>query len=160
MQQHALDPSLPGLAEVLTALVDAVRPEPSETLYRTELRLAAYRVLVDRIMALADGASMPHARALATRKLVDLRAEMAANPPPESDAAFVQLVDRDIERFLEKPSAPYEMPGTPNAPPGAPIGEPAMDWLARDAWTAAGPAGWAAVWLGTSPACAADRGHF
>ena len=160
VQQHALDPSLPGLAEVLTALVDAVRPEPNETLYRTELRLAAYRVLVDRIMALADGASMPHVRALATRKLVDLRAEMAANPPPERDAAFVQLVDRDIERFLEKPSAPYEMPGTPNAPPGAPIGEPALDWLARDAWTAAGPAGWATGWLGTSPACSADRKNF
>ncbi len=160
VQQHALDPSLPGLAEVLTALVDAVRPEPNETLYRTELRLAAYRVLVDRIMALADGASMPHVRALATRKLMDLRAEMAANPPPERDAAFVQLVDRDIERFLEKPSAPYEMPGTPNAPPGAPIGEPAMDWLARDAWTTAGPAGWAAHWLGTAPACSADRGSF
>ena len=57
VQQHALDPSLPGLAEVLTALVDAVRPEPDETLYRTELRLATYRVLVDRIMALADGAN-------------------------------------------------------------------------------------------------------
>ncbi|WP_420449089.1 zinc-dependent metalloprotease [Candidatus Palauibacter sp.] len=68
VQQHALDPSLPGLAEVLTALVDAVRPEPDETLYHTELRLAAYRVLVDRIMALADGASMPHVRALAQRE--------------------------------------------------------------------------------------------
>ncbi|WP_420442130.1 zinc-dependent metalloprotease [Candidatus Palauibacter sp.] len=166
VQQHALDPSLPGLAEVLTALVDAVRPEADESPYHTELRLAAYRVLVDRIMALADGASMPHVRALATRKLVDLRAEMAANPPPESDAAFVQLVDRDIERFLEKPSAPYEMPGTPNAPPGAPIGEPAMDWLAGntsvagDAWTAAGPAGWAMGWLWTSLTCSADRDSF
>ena len=166
VQQHALDPSLPGLAEVLTALVDAVRPEADESPYHTELRLAAYRVLVDRIMALAEGASMPHVRALATRKLVDLRAEMAANPPPESDAAFVQLVDRDIERFLDKPSAPYEMPGTPNAPPGAPIGEPAMDWLAGnaavagDAWTAAGPAGWAMGWLGTSLICSADRDSF
>ena len=166
VQQHALDPSLPGLAEVLTALVNAVRPEADESPYHTELRLAAYRVLVDRIMALAEGASMPHVRALATRKLMDLRAEMAANPPPESDAAFVQLVDRDIERFLDKPSAPYEMPGTPNAPPGAPIGEPAMDWLAGnaavagDAWTAAGPAGWAMGWLGTSLICSADRDSF
>ena len=160
VQQHALDPNLPGLAEVLAALVDAVRPEAGESPYHTELRLAAYRVLVDRIMALADGASMPHVRALATRKLVDLRAEMAANPPPESDAAFVQLVDRDIERFLEKPSAPYEMPGTPNAPPGAPIGEPAMDWLAGDAWLSAGPAGWATRWLGSAPVCEADRSNF
>ncbi|MXX67572.1 MAG: DUF5117 domain-containing protein [Gemmatimonadales bacterium] len=160
VQQHALDPSLPGLKEVLTTLVDAVRPEPNETPYRTELRLAAFRVVVDRIMALADQASMPHVRAIATRSLTDMRAEMAANPPPERDAAFAALVDRDIERFLEKPSAPYEMPGTPSAPPGAPIGEPALDWLARDAWTAAGPTGWAAQWLGTAPACSADRQNF
>ncbi|WP_419940318.1 zinc-dependent metalloprotease [Candidatus Palauibacter sp.] len=160
VQQHALDPQLPGLGETLTTLVDAVRPAANETLYHTELRLAAYRVLVDRIMALADRAPMPHVRALATRKLVDLRAEMAANPPPERDAAFVQLVDRDIERFLDKPAAPYEMPGTPAAPPGAPIGEPAMDWLAGEAWTAAGPAGWATRWLGISPVCEADRGGF
>ena len=160
VQQHALDPQLPGLGETLTTLVDAVRPAANETLYHTELRLAAYRVLVERIMALADRAPMPHVRALATRKLVDLRAEMAANPPPERDAAFVQLVDRDIERFLDKPAAPYEMPGTPAAPPGAPIGEPAMDWLAGEAWTAAGPAGWATRWLGISPVCEADRGGF
>ena len=160
VQQHALDPQLPGLGETLTTLVDAVRPAANETLYHTELRLAAYRVLVDRIMALADRAPMPHVRALATRKLVDLRAEMAANPPPERDAAFVQLVDRDIERFLDKPAGPYEMPGTPAAPPGAPIGEPAMDWLAGEAWTAAGPAGWATRWLGISPVCEADRGGF
>ena len=89
-----------------------------------------------------------------------MRAEMAANPPPERDAAFAALVYRDIERFLERPSAPYEMPGTPNAPPGAPIGEPAMEWLAVDVWSAAGPAGWTVGWLETSPACSADRGNF
>ena len=103
---------------------------------------------------------MPHVRAIATHRLVELRAEMAANPPPDRDAAFVHLVDRDIERFLDKPSSPYEMPGTPNAPPGAPIGQPAMDWLAGEAWTAAGPAGWATRWLGISPVCEADRGGF
>ncbi|WP_419164988.1 zinc-dependent metalloprotease [Candidatus Palauibacter sp.] len=160
VEQHALDPELPGLDEVLIALVDGVRPAANETPYHTELRLAAYRVLVDRIMALAEGAPMPHVRAIATHRLVELRAEMAANPPPERDAAFVHLVDRDIERFLDKPSSPYEMPGTPNAPPGAPIGQPAMDWLAGEAWTAAGPAGWATRWLGISPVCEADRGGF
>ena len=160
VEQHALDPALPGLDEVLTALVDAVRPEADESPYHTELRLAAYRVLVDRVMALADRAPMPHVRAIATHRLVALRTELAANPPPERDAAFVQLVDRDIGRFLDKPAAPYEMPGTPSAPPGAPIGEPAMEWLARDAWIAAGPAGWAATWLGDSPACSVQRGGF
>ena len=160
VEQHALDPALPGLDEVLTTLVDAVRPEAGESPYHTELRLASYRVLVDRIMALADRAPMPHVRAIATHRLVALRTELAANPPPERDAAFVQLVDRDIGRFLDKPAAPYEMPGTPSAPPGAPIGEPAMEWLARDAWIAAGPAGWAATWLGDSPACSVQRGGF
>ena len=160
VEQHALDPALPGLDEVLTTLVDAVRPAANETPYHTELRLASYRVLVDRIMALADRAPMPHVRAIATHRLEELRAEMAANPPPERDAAFVRLVDRDIERFLERPSSPYEMPGTPNAPPGAPIGEPAMEWLARDAWFAAGPAGWAATWLGDASACSVQPGSF
>jgi hypothetical protein len=160
VQQHALDPELPGLGEVLTALVDAVRPEPNETPYGTELRLAAFRVVVDRIMALADQASMPHVRAIATRNLTDMLEEMAANPPPEREAAFVALVYRDVERFLEKPSAPYMMPGTPNAPPGAPIGQPAMEWLARDAWSMAGPAGWAAQWLEDAPACSAAPDGF
>jgi hypothetical protein len=37
----------------------------------------------------------------------------------------------DIKRFLERPAEMMKPIVAPEAPPGAPIGEEAMDWLAR-----------------------------
>ena len=54
--QHALDPSLPGLEEVIDRLTKATFDAPVASPYEAEVRRAEERVLVDRVMWLATGA--------------------------------------------------------------------------------------------------------
>jgi hypothetical protein len=139
--QHAIDPTLPGLEDVIDSLRKSTFLAPAANSYEHELRRATASVLVDRLMALAAGAPMPQVRAIATASLSSL--SLSANnrfplPPAPGDAAAGGLMAADIKRFLERPLAPVTMPSLPDAPPGAPIGDPGMDWLARPSWC-----GWA-----------------
>ena len=54
--QHAVDPSLPGLEEVIDRLTKATFDAPVASPYEAEVRRAEERVLVDRVMWLATGA--------------------------------------------------------------------------------------------------------
>ncbi|HEX6940957.1 MAG TPA: zinc-dependent metalloprotease [Longimicrobiales bacterium] len=131
VQQHALDPALPGLEDVLDALQAATFGAAAADGYEAEIRRATQRVFVDRLMALAAEAEMPQVRAIATYRLERLTADglKASDDLAEADLAHQALLARDIRRFLERPAAPYAPPATPEAPPGAPIGDPALDWL-------------------------------
>ncbi len=132
VQQHALDPSLPDLAEVIDALQAATFGAPADDAYQAEIRRATQRVLVERLMALAADAEMPQVRALATHRLERLVSETAlkaSGSEAEAEAAHQALLASDIRRFLDRPATPYAKPTVPSAPPGAPIGEPAMRWL-------------------------------
>ena len=51
----------------------------------------------------------------------------------DADVAQHTLLAADIKRFLERPADAAKMLPAAPAPPGAPIGEPALDWLARPA---------------------------
>ena len=158
VEQHALDPALPGLDEVVSALASLGEPAPSDTPYLAEIRQAVTRVIAERLMALAAGAPMPQVRAIATHHLAEMRREIVEGEPHPGDrAAFLGLLARDVGRFLARPGAPYEPPETPDAPPGAPIGEPAMHWLGVEAWRRAGPAGWVDGWS-VAPACSLEAG--
>jgi hypothetical protein len=136
VQQHALDPALPGLREVLLALRDGVRRANGDSAYDEQIRWAVQRVLVDRLMALVAGASMPQVRAVAAGLLADLPGSLVA--PSTGFAidragavAVARALERDIKAFLERPMTPTGLTAAPAPPPGAPIGEPAMDWLRR-----------------------------
>ncbi|HEY8549736.1 MAG TPA: zinc-dependent metalloprotease, partial [Vicinamibacterales bacterium] len=122
VQQHALDPELPGLHTVIDALVQALaRPRmrigPDEEL----ILMAVQRVLAERLMALATNARMPLVRAIAVARLKDLPQTLT---PPYAGAAYGahrSLLEQDIARFLERPLPPMA-PAPPIAPPpGAPI---------------------------------------
>ena len=135
--QHAVDPTLPGLNEVVESLRRATFGAAVATPYEEEIRRATSRVLVERLMALAGSASMPQVRAIASRALqqiptIGFRPSTAG--PPTGDGAAITLMAADIRRFLERPIAPITAPDLPDAPPGAPIGDPGMDWLARVSW--------------------------
>jgi hypothetical protein len=130
--QHAVDPTLPGLEEVLDRLTKAVFDAAVSTPYEAEVRRAEERVLVDRVMWLATGASNSQVRAIAAYKLGRLAARLHSEAiPAEAEQAQRALLAADIKRFLERPADPARPMPAPDAPPGAPIGEPAMDWLAR-----------------------------
>ena len=130
--QHAVDPALPGLEEVIDRLTKATFDAAVANPYETEVRRSEERVLVDRVMWLATGASNGQVRAIASLKLQKLAARLkAATPASEAETAQNSLLAADIKRFLERPSEPIRSMYAADAPPGAPIGgDTGTDWLA------------------------------
>jgi hypothetical protein len=127
--QHAEDPTLPGLEEVIDRLAKATFDAPAATSYEQEVRRAEERVLVDRVMWLASGSPNPQVRAVASLKLQGLAARQVG--APDAERAQRLLLAADIKRFLERPGDPAKPIYAPDAPPGAPIGgDTGMDWLA------------------------------
>ena len=74
--QHAVDPALPGLEEVIDRLTKATFDAPAASPYEAEVRRAEERVLVDRVMWLATGAPNAQVRAIAALKLGKLAARL------------------------------------------------------------------------------------
>jgi hypothetical protein len=132
--QHANDPALPGLDDVIKRLSRATFMAAASSPYEQEIRRATARVLAERLMELAANAPMPQVRAIATQQLKSLQTPAMPLPPTSDDSAFKTLLTADIERFLNRPIAPIAMPSAPDAPPGAPIGDPGMNWLMRPSW--------------------------
>jgi hypothetical protein len=131
LAQHAVDPTLPGLEEVIDRLVKATFDASAATPYESEVRRAEERVLVDRVMWLASGAPNPQVRAVAALKLEKLATRLRSTATQaEGDQAQHRQLAADIKRFLERPADTQRVMPAPDAPPGAPIGEPALDWLA------------------------------
>jgi hypothetical protein len=85
---------------------------------------------VDRLMTLAQTASMPQVRALALYELNGLTSALPRAGGAEHEAHRMMLA-QDITRFIERPMEPLPARPTPapSTPPGAPIGAFDMDWL-------------------------------
>lgn len=149
--QHALEPTLPGLEDVIDRLTKATFDAATTTPYEAEVRRAEERVLVDRVMWLAAGSPNAQVRAIASLKLSRLAARMRAGvTKPEADQAHHALLAADIKRFLDRPhdpARPIQAPA-PDAPPGAPIGDEGMNWLARPPYdrAASSPEAWWCDW--------------
>ena len=128
--QHAVDPSLPGLEEVIDRLTKATfNARPANT-YEAEIARAEQRVLVDRLTWLATAAQNPQVRAIASLRLSKLATTLASGgATDEASEANNHLLAADIKRFLERPApAATLIPAAPQ-PPGAPIGDVGMDFL-------------------------------
>jgi hypothetical protein len=135
--QHAVDPSLPGLAEVIGMLRKATFGATASTPYEQEIRRATARALVERLMWLAGGAPMPQVRAIATSTLGSIQQNpgvVFSTTPSSDDQMAASLMSGDIKRFFDRPMEPTRTPTTFDAPPGAPIGEGPLDWLAPPSW--------------------------
>ena len=128
VEQNALDRAMPGLQGVVGKLLAATfGPAPSDA-YEAEIQRAVQRVVVERLMTLAEGADMSQVRAIVTAQL-KARAAALATTGTTPAAAHAALLASDIKRFMERPAAPATRTALPAPPPGAPIGEPAMEWL-------------------------------
>jgi hypothetical protein len=144
--QHAVNPAMPGLEDVIDRLTAATFDAPTASPYEAAVRRAEERVLVDRLMWLASSSPNGQVRAIASLKLSRLATRMkAAVSKTEADIAQRMLLAADIKRFIERPidlTRPF--PHTaPDAPPGAPIGDPGQDWLARSPdWGGSRTSGW------------------
>jgi hypothetical protein len=143
VEQHALDPALPGLDTVLDRLFTATFGVTPQDPYEAEVSRAIERVLMDRLVALAANARMPQVRAIASARLEWMRDQFVTSSGQiDPVAAHYALIARDVTRFLERPAGEFSQPATQSAPPGAPIGEPAMEWIRRLAPVCAGWDGW------------------
>jgi hypothetical protein len=137
VQQHAVDPSLPGLNEVIERLFAATFDARAADPYEAEVKRAVEKLVLDNLMALAARAEMPQVKAIALHQL-DLRSSALARTvastnggAQEADidaAAHRSMLARDVARFLENPVLASLPPAVPGMPPGAPI-DPGMDWL-------------------------------
>jgi len=139
--QNAVDQSLPGLGEVIDRLIRATFDQATSGSYEQEVRRAEERVLVDRVMWLAQASANAQVRAIASLKLDRLAARAraasaaaAVGSQAEGERAHRMLLAADIKRFLERPmvdAAGGRIIPTSPAPPGAPIGDEPNEWLAR-----------------------------
>ncbi len=128
VEQAALDPSLPDLAEVLDALRQQVFAEAPDDPYLAEIQRAVQRVVLDRLLDLAAEGGMPQVRAVAEWHLVGLRDQLAeaqggaASRDDAGSAAHLRALATDIGRYLDRRGEPIEVPGQLRVPPGSPIG--------------------------------------
>ena len=130
LEQNTLDPSLPGLGEVIDAFVALGEPSAADNAYEAEVRRAVGRVVAEGLMRLAGSARMPQVRAIASQRLERLKAmAVESSETYDADGAHFALLADDIRRFQDRPYGALTAPGTPSAPPGAPIGSPALDWI-------------------------------
>src|SRR5207253_8240510 len=105
--QHAVDPAMPGLEDVIDRLTAATFDAPATTGYEAAIRRAEERVLVDRVMWLATASPNGQVRAIASLKLSKLGARLkAAVNKTELDTAQRTLMAADIKRFLDRPIDP------------------------------------------------------
>ncbi len=126
VEQHAIDPTLPGLDTVIDRVMASTFAAESTDSYEAEISRAVQRVVIERLMTLASTADMAQVRAIASQKLRQREQQLTAAP-----SAHAALLVSDIKRFLDRPFAPATRADIPGAPPGAPIGDPGMDWLRK-----------------------------
>ncbi len=136
VQQNAVDPSIPGLGDVIDRVFGSVFGASGTSPYESEISRAVEWLAVTRVMGLAGNAPMPQVRAIALKKLEDQKEALAGlmASAGESEIAHLSLLSGTIERFLKDPTTPPTVPGAPSAPPGAPIGQWPQDYLAGSEW--------------------------
>jgi len=150
VEQHSLDPSIPGLFEVIDEVFNSVFGASPADAYEAEINRAVEWLAVTRVMGLAGSAAMPQVRAIALEKLSDRKEALDGMRAraTEADAAHYALLSNTIERFLEDPTTMPSIPDTPAAPPGAPIGLWPQDYLAGSEWISGmGSGSSTSVWM-------------
>ena len=130
--QNAVDPTLPGLGDVIDRLTQATFDAVDGDAVRgrrpaRDVAGAGGPAHLD----CAGRAGQPGAgRRVAQAAAAGARAARAG-PANELDTAHHSLIAADIKRFLERPAETWRMLPAPFSPPGAPIGgDVPQNWLA------------------------------
>ena len=131
VEQHALDAAIPGLVEVIEALLEATFDDVSPDRYEAEVQRAVQRVVVERLIRLSSVAPMAQVRAISEYWLADLveRINESAGLGGVETRAHLGALGREIARFFNRPGGAAEPWEGPAAPPGSPIGDSARRWL-------------------------------
>lgn len=129
VELHRRDGGLPGLEEVLDAVVDTTfAPAAAQSPRHREIGRAVEAVVVWRLLGLAASPTTPPAvSSRVEARLAALADELAKPEIDATEAAHRSRLGREIRRYLEGRGAPADRRWEPfPMPPGAPIGEPAL----------------------------------
>ena len=136
--QHAVDPTLPGLEEVIDKLTAATFDAADDDAVRSggEARRAA-RAREPRDVARAGIVEhrRPRDRIAAPHEARHAHAQLAGGVTTRR-SAHRALLAADIKRFLERSQESVGIVPMEPAPPGAPIGDMGQDWLSTPGWCA------------------------
>jgi hypothetical protein len=127
--QKAVSPALPGLEDVLDRIVRTVFDQAPSSAYGAEISRAMERVVVTRIMALAETAPLTQVRAIASEALRRIRDGAGTPAAATAEQAHRRLIVDDITRFFAQGMDRLRPAPTPGPPPGAPIGDTGLDYL-------------------------------
>ncbi len=134
VEQHALDPRLPGLDEVIDRLTDATFDARASDSYGQAIIRATQSAFVERLMELALQADMPEVKAQADYALDALRRRVStgATGVGAAERAHRFRLQQDIARFQREPKEFVRAQPGAELPPGSPIGQAMLDYLAED----------------------------
>jgi hypothetical protein len=127
--QKAVNPALPGLEDVIARVSAAIFDAAPATPYEAEINRGMERVLLSRLMSLAQSAPMMQVRAIATQALKRQQARYTPAVAAAAEHAHRQLIVDDLKRFFERAADTIAPAATPAPPPGAPIGDFDLDYL-------------------------------
>jgi hypothetical protein len=126
---HAMDPSMPGLDELMDRTLHATWKAAEQPGYNGEIqRVVDWQVLQQLIGLSVNKDASIQVRVVATEKISELKSWLSAVHAGNGDwTAFYRWALTQIKQFEEDPSK--MVPATPlAAPDGAPLGMPEEDW--------------------------------
>ena len=126
VQQHARDPEMPGLDEILSRTFDATWRQAAGSDYAGEIQRTVDAVALAHLFSLASNSdAAEQVKAVATAELEALRNWLTTTGPrataPEQRAHYAYGAWL-ISQFFEHPHE-FVAPRIPSPPPGQPIGE-------------------------------------
>ena len=131
VQQHARDPELPGLHEVLARVLETTWQQPAGADYDGEIQRAVnYAALAQLFRLGADDSAGLQVQAVVNQQLGALRETLqraAATGLVPAQKAHVDYGQRLIDRFFVDPK-PFAPPPMAAVPPGQPIGSATCDF--------------------------------
>jgi hypothetical protein len=123
--QHAIDPSLPGFAELLKRLEARLFAAPTSAAsgYDATLSALVQRAYVDHVLQLAESAEMPLVRAEARYALVKMLGTSLRAGVAGRENAHTEQLAADIRGWIAGTYKPAEKKVKITVPPGSPIGD-------------------------------------
>ncbi len=121
--QRAVDPTLPGFADLLARIESRIFGSGGSSAYDVTLQQLVQRSYVDHVMQLAESAEMPLVRAEARYALVGLlTSRLRAGVAARASASNEQLA-ADIRSWIAGTYKPADRRVKLTVPPGSPIGD-------------------------------------
>ncbi len=122
--QHAIDPSLPGFADLLKRMESRIfLPIPASASYDATLSALVQRSYVDHVLTLAESAEMPLVRAEARAALVNMLGTSLRSGATGRGSAYTAQLSADIKAWMAGTYKPAEKKVKITVPPGSPIGD-------------------------------------